>query len=406
MFTYKGSPKIDSKFLYKILAKTIVAGHIIATLSVTTLATTTQTTLSSPKAEQPLSSKPLSNTSISFPTVIATSWKATAPTKQLENYLPINLVNKEVALEYGLVGTFQKEYTNGKETIALNILEFRHPIGAFGFKTFSLVQTPNTPHLVTQNYVIKVQSKNGNLPIPEDFISNLAQIISPSPESAPPLVDHLPVSEKIKGGEIYIIGPQALALNKHFGFLGESIDFQGGTEAVYAQYNIPSSPMGLLLIEYLTPQLATDGYNQISKALSSLTDISTKEQVSIKRIGNFIVLTRNGAQDEKQELIVNEIKYTAKVYWEGERYSAIPLEYRSQEAAYYEVSQTAKILLRTFYWIGIMIAFAVFLGICTGSGFFYWRRYKNTLQSVNEKYTPATGMVHVILNDNEKPKKK
>jgi len=120
--------------------------------------------------------------------------------------------------------------------------------------------------------------------------------------------------------------------------------------------------------------LASDGYASLEAAINAQPDPARK-LTWLKRVGNYAVVSTGTAEQAVAEQLTSEIQYTPKVTWAGDKFTSIPLAVRPPDpAAIEEAMQTASILLRTFYWIGIMFLVAIFLGLIAGSSFFYWRR--------------------------------
>ena len=125
-----------------------------------------------------------------------------------------------------------------------------------------------------------------------------------------------------------------------------------------------------------------------------------KEQRIVKRIGNYVVVANHIQDRAAAESLIKQIKYEMKIYWEGKKYSDIPLEYRAPDkTALAEAAETASVLLRAFYWIGIMVVSTVALGILSGGGYFYWRRYQRRKLGQENLFSDAGGTVRLNLDD-------
>src|SRR5262249_15805875 len=98
--------------------------------------------------------------------------------------------------------------------------------------------------------------------------------------------------------------------------------------------------------------------------------------------------------------IISQIKYTPRIYWEGRKPSDIPLEFRPADpAAIEEAFQTANVVIRTFYWIGVMLTSAIVLGIVAGGSFFYWKRYRRRKRGLDNLFCDAGGTIRLNLDD-------
>jgi hypothetical protein len=196
-----------------------------------------------------------------------------------------------------------------------------------------------------------------------------------------------------------VIGPLALAQVKEFADFKDMVNFSGGTHAVIANYNNAGGNLSLIIVEYHTPQLATDGYSQFQNYFGT---ISAQEKNSrlLRRIGNYVVTAINVQDMLGAENIIAQIKYSPKVYWEGKKITDLPIQFRPPDPlAIEEASQTASMIIRTFYWIGIMILGAIVIGFITGGSFFYWKRYRRRKLGIDDIFSDAGGTVRLNLDD-------
>lgn len=335
-----------------------------------------------------------------LPTTIANKWRSTGIIRVLKGKECEKLPDGEIGLEYGLIATVISNYTDGKDNYVVERFEMRYPSGAYGFLTFLQSKgTGRQRQIWSGRELIRVRHDLGNSFVSTDFFESLAKVFENKNVAMPPLSTHLPKTNKLPVEELYIVGPKALANHRHFGFLKEFVNFEGGTEAVAAEYQTSETPFSLLLLEFHTPQLATDGYAKLDSIKNSLPEPISLQTV-IKRIGNYVALATPVNDKKAADAVLGEIKYTAVVHWEGKTYRAIPLEYRPPDtAALEEASETALILLRTFYWIGLMLALAGIFGVGAGSGFFYWRRYQRRKAGIDDLFSDASGSIRLNLED-------
>lgn len=337
-----------------------------------------------------------------LPDVIIEKWQAVGSTRKLglEQLQSDKLA--EIYFEYGVEEISYRTYSSNKEKFEIKAFQTRFPSGAYGLSTYlSPSLLPNQQIFQAGRFLVQISAASLNTPLTSEKIKDVASYFTGAYKAAykvPPLAEHLPQSTKVAGTETYILGPKALAKDKHFSFLAPVLNFAGGTEAVSTEYQQGANPFGLLLIEFQTPQLAADGYSAIQSSLAAL-DQNLKSSTNLSRIGNYLVVTTNATQEQAAP-IVSQIKYTARVYWEGDKFTAIPLEFRPPDpVALQEASETAVILLRTFYWIGIMLLLAVTSGMIAGSCFFYWRRYQKRKLGLDTLFSDAGGAIQLQLDD-------
>jgi len=157
--------------------------------------------------------------------------------------------------------------------------------------------------------------------------------------------------------------------------------------------------MSLVIFEYHTPQLATDGYGKIQNYFESLS-LQEKNLRLLRRIGNYIVFATNVQDRQSAEGIFSKIKYSPQISWEGKKITDLPIQLRPADPlAFEEASQTAQVIIRTFYWIGVMIFGAILIGFITGSLFFYWNRYRRRKLGTDNVFSDAGGTVRLNLDD-------
>jgi hypothetical protein len=120
----------------------------------------------------------------------------------------------------------------------------------------------------------------------------------------------------------------------------------------------------------------------------------------LKRVGNYIVEAIVDGDSSLAAAIVNQVKYEQTVYWEGKKFSDIPLAYRPPDQyAMEEMSETATVLIQTFYAIGFMLASSVVLGVFAGWAVFYWRRQRRRRLGMDNLFSDAGETVRLNLDE-------
>ena len=215
----------------------------------------------------------------------------------------------------------------------------------------------------------------------------------------PSLSLSLPKERKLNGTDRYVVGPIILGRIKEFAGLKDAVNFAGGTQAVIANYRNGNGQMSLAIFEFHTPQLATDSYTQIKKYFDGLLP-SERSSRLLKRIGNYIVIAANVQDILDAEALISQIKYSPKIYWEGKKITNIPIQFRPPDPVVIEeASQTANIIIRTFYWIGMMISGAIVVGFIVGSSLFYWNRYQQHKPSADGVFSAVDEIVRLKVDD-------
>lgn len=265
--------------------------------------------------------------------------------------------------------------------------------------TFNLNKlADNRSEFFSGRYLISLSSEAANT-VPPDLAQTLKNSLISSSGELPPLPSHLPDENKIPDSEIYLVGSAALARLDGFSDLKDVVNFSGGTEIAFARYRNGDSGLGLIIVEYHTPQLATDGYAQFQNYFGNLPE-QERNQRLLKRIGNYVVLTTTAQDLPGAEKMIAQIKYNPGVYWEGKKMSDIPIAFRPPDPfALAEASHTAQVILRTFYWVGVMLFVAIILGFISGWIFFYWNRYRRNKLGFDNVFSDAGGSVRLNLDE-------
>lgn len=310
------------------------------------------------------------------------------------------LPDGDVYKEYWLESLTSGHYTDGKNTIAVEIFQMQFDSGAYGLFTFNRgKQNETRREFFTGRYFVSISSETiKSIPL-EPLILAIKENLNSSNGELSPLPSHLPEEGKIAESEKYLVGPAALAKLEGLSDLKDVVNFSGGTEVAVARYLNGNTALSLMIVEYHTPQLATDGHAQFQAWFGRLSE-QEKIQRLLKRIGNYVVTTTAAQDLANVERLVSQIKYNPVVYWEARKISDIPIAFRPPDPlAVEEFTQTASVLIRTFYWIGVMLFGAIVLGVVSGSVFFYWNRYRRRKLGLDDMFSDGGGTVRLNLDE-------
>lgn len=223
------------------------------------------------------------------------------------------------------------------------------------------------------------------------------------------LLDSLPAASMVPGSQRYFLGPESL--NTCVEHAREMFDFNGDTEAVVAQYTQGSEPQAadqsisrggssgwtatssspgvlkLAIVEYHTPQLATDAMNRASEYLASLSE-GEQQQIIIKRIGNYIVEAANVRDRSYAEGLMNSVQYPYTVKWLRNPLWPTNDPFRAQKAA--------QMLISTFGLLGVILMTVLGVGTVFGTTIFLKRRKRQ-----QEIFSDAGGMLRLDIDQLE-----
>src|ERR1043165_8724071 len=104
---------------------------------------------------------------------------------------------------------------------------------------------------------------------------------SPSGEDIPVLVKHLPNWESVAGRATYVVTLDALKRVTPNQPILDSVSFDGGAEAVAANYGQAQ----LVIIEFATPQFSVDNDSRIWTRLAELKSQGQPTPTAYRRVG-------------------------------------------------------------------------------------------------------------------------
>ncbi len=313
------------------------------------------------------------------------------------------LHDSDVYKEYGLQRIVKRAYTDGKSKISVEVFETNFLSNAYGLFTYNRGRLPENSHeFYDGRYLVKANISSpsgGNELLDNSLFEAIKSNIVGGEGQLPSLPLHLPENGKVRDSEKYIIGPAALAKLNNFSALKNVVNFDVGVEVVTAEYHNGDRRMSLIIIEYQTPQLASDEHSQIQGYFSALPESERSRQI-VKRIGNYVVAALNVEDMPAAEKIVGQIKYEKKVYWAGRKFTDIPLEYRPPDpVAIEEATRTTQVLLRSFYWMGAMLLSAIILGLIAGAILFAWNLHRRRKLGLDDLFSDAGGTIRLNLDD-------
>ncbi|HKX29709.1 MAG TPA: DUF6599 family protein [Blastocatellia bacterium] len=338
-----------------------------------------------------------------LPSNLGEKWTAVGPEQSLKSDQWSVLPDAEIYNEYGLQKLTSRIYSNGNLRITIEALEMGFASGAYGLFTFNRgALSANRQEFNAARFLISLSGEPSSALTDPSLGSLIEALKSGLPgvvDQLPTLPDHLPQESKIPQSEKYVIGPAALARLKSFQHLKELINFEGGSEIATADYQNGSARMSLMIIEYQTPQLAGDAQTRSSKYYESLNQEEKGKQI-IKRIGNYLVFALNVSDPQAAEKIVGQIKYSPRIYWEGRKLSDVPVAYRQPDtSATEEATKTIKVLVRSFYLIGVLLLSSILFGLVFGGALFYYKRYRRRKLGIDDLFADTGETVRLNLDD-------
>jgi hypothetical protein len=337
-----------------------------------------------------------------LPEQLGQKWRAAGPARVLDGKGLSKLPDEDAHKEYGLQRVISRSYTDGGVKTSVQVFELNIIPGAYGLFTFNRGQLPpNCREFQQGRYVVRVSRIDADADSDADrqIFEALKPNLTGGEGELPSLPLHLPETDKIAESEKYIVGPAGLARLKNFSDLKDAIGFGLGAEVTVADYRNGAGQMNVLIAEYYAPQSAADGEARIQEHFNALPQ-DEKDHLILNRVGNYIVVISKIQDMQAAQNIAGQIKYQKKIYWEGRKFTDIPLEYRPPDPLVTEdVSRTVKTMVRSFYWTGIALLSALLVGFAAGFSLFQWKRYRRRKLGLDNMFSDAGGSLRLNLDD-------
>lgn len=218
------------------------------------------------------------------------------------------------------------------------------------------------------------------------FATTLAETLDRGEGDIPVLVKHLPNWKESRRLALYVVSVETL--REQFGAQSvfSVIDFAGGAEAVSANYDNAK----LVIVEFNTPQLATDNDGRIAARLQELRNQGQPVPTAYRRVGNYSVFVFEAPSQETANALIDQVKYEQMVQWLGEN----PYLY---ERALREFTQTTLgVFVNVVKGSGLALVSCLAVGGLFGGLLFIRRRAQ---QRDAEAYSDAGAMLRLNLDE-------
>ena len=228
--------------------------------------------------------------------------------------------------------------------------------------------------------------KNANPASLNAFAQELSKTLENGEGDIPPLVKHLPNPEEAQRKAIYLntfadlnpLGLQQPVLS--------AIATSGNADAALAGYG----PSKVLIVEFNTPQLATENDQRIIARIHELWKLGQPAPTAYRRVGNYSVFVFDAPDEQTAKQLIDQVKYEQVVQWLGEN----PNIYKEAEKRY--INTTLGVLVAVIKASGYALVACLGLGALFGGLLFSYRRAQNKSETA---YSDAGGMLRLNLDD-------
>ncbi|HXI25657.1 MAG TPA: DUF6599 family protein [Pyrinomonadaceae bacterium] len=324
----------------------------------------------------------------------------TAPVKVPVEKTPANTNLPEIA--FSPLSEAITEYASADgEKLAVQYDRFENDSAAYSLFTFlrksgqgtSLTQIIGTASTVTRDAgliffkgpnVVIVRSLAGKTASETALAQLLAASINLSDPDLPVLVKHLPNWEAVEAAAIYIVNPEQLQSTIPSQPVLKEISFDGGAEAVVANYDQSQ----LVIVEFTTPQLSIDNDSRIWTAIADLKSKGQPTPTAYRRIGNYSVFVFNARDETSANALVDQVKYEQVVQWLGDD----PHLYERLQRYFTQTS--AGVLVAVLKSSGLSLLLCLAAGALIGMMMFRHRRAQKATM-----YSDAGGSIRLNLDE-------
>jgi hypothetical protein len=199
----------------------------------------------------------------------------------------------------------------------------------------------------------------------------------------PALVMHLPNWETVKKYS-YVVTLNGLKEAVPSQPILDSIDFEGGTEAVAAHYGQSQ----LVIVEFANPHFASDNDRLLVTRIQELKGQGQPSPSSYRRVGNYSVFVFNATDEAAANQLIDQVRYQKVVQWLGDD----PLLYDRLQRYFAETS--AGVLVAVLKSSGLSLIACLAIGGLAGFLMFRHRRAQRAAV-----FSDAGGSVRLNLDD-------
>ena len=241
-------------------------------------------------------------------------------------------------------------------------------------------QTPNQRSKQSGRADAAVSQKGEEVRDPRAAVSAYAE------GDIPVLIKHLPSPEEAQKNAVYL--HSFTDLNK----LGLSqpvlsaVETGGNADAALATYG----PSKVLIVEFNTPQLATENDQRIIARIHELWKLGEPAPTAYRRVGNYSVFVFDAPDEQTAKQLIDQVKYEQVVQWLGDN----PYIYKEAEERY--INTTLGVLIAVLKASGYALIGCLGMGGLIGGLLFTYRRAQ---QKGVTAFSDAGGMLRLNLDE-------
>ncbi|MGQ0760976.1 MAG: hypothetical protein ACT4OT_02990 [Acidobacteriota bacterium] len=203
-------------------------------------------------------------------------------------------------------------------------------------------------------------------------------------DDAPVLIKHLPNWETARKTAKYSVTLDDLKRSVANQPVLDSVSFEGGTEAVAANYGQGQ----LVIVEFSTPHFSVENDQRIVAKVQELKSQAQPIPTAYRRVGNYSVFVFNGSDEASANQLIDQVRYEKVVQWLGED------PYLYEKLQRYFAQTSAGVLVTVLKGSGLSMLACVAIGGLVGFLLFRQRRAQSAAF-----YSDAGGSVRLNLDE-------
>ena len=237
-------------------------------------------------------------------------------------------------------------------------------------------------------YFVTVTSlKPGTSPTAiNDLAQSLSETLDKGDGDIPVLIRHLPNPEQAQKNAVYLNSLDSVASIAPQHPVLTAVKGDGNADAALASFG----PSTVLIVEFNTPQLATENDQRIIARIQELWKLGQPAPTAYKRVGNYSVFVFDAPDELTAKELIGQVHYEQVVSWLGENPNIL------RQAEQHYVNTTLGVLVAVLKASGYALVGCLALGGLIGGLLFSYRRSQ---QKAFAAYSDAGGMMRLNLDE-------
>jgi hypothetical protein len=261
-------------------------------------------------------------------------------------------------------------------------VEIGNALGTAGFSSRDRIAFFKGTHFVTVS-ALKPGTSVENL---QALAQSLSETLDKGDGDIPVLVQHLPNPDQAQKTAVYLnsfdtlnhLAPQQPVLT--------AVNGDGNADAALASFG----PSKVLVVEFNTPQLATENDRRITARIQELWKLGQPAPTAYRRVGNYSVFVFDAPDEQTAKQLIDQVHYEQVVSWLGENPNIL------RQAEQHYVNTTLGVLIAVLKASGYALVGCLGLGGLIGGLLFSYRRSQ---QKAFAAYSDAGGMMRLNLDE-------